>query len=150
VFRQTCDLVLGLRALTEQLALAEHLLVMEDDWLICPNAMMALAYAIDKAYAYDDRWIALRVSYGFNGFVIRDSDLPSLITHLAAHPSRRPPDHLLFEWFSGERPDTAKFALGRSYRIFRHNLFFHIGSISTLNQPAKRFTPGCYALMYDW
>jgi len=37
VFKQTCDLVMGLRALSEQLPPAEHLLLMEDDWLLCPN-----------------------------------------------------------------------------------------------------------------
>ena len=31
---------------------------------------------------------------------VRQSDLPSLASHLAAHFDRRPPDHLLFEWFS--------------------------------------------------
>eukprot|EP00967_Tisochrysis_lutea_P157458 scaffold319629_cov36-Tisochrysis_lutea.AAC.3 len=35
---------------------------MEDDWLICPNAMMALAYAIDKDHFCfearpDDCWL---------------------------------------------------------------------------------------------
>jgi len=35
---------------------------------------------------------------GFNGVVIREPELPSLVRHLAAHPSRRPPDQLLFEW----------------------------------------------------
>jgi len=63
-----------------------------------PVGLLALSYAIDKAYAYDERWLALRVSYGFNGVVIREPELPSLVRHLAAHPSRRPPDHLLFEW----------------------------------------------------
>jgi len=28
---------MGLRALSEQLPPAEHLLLMEDDWLLCPN-----------------------------------------------------------------------------------------------------------------
>ena len=41
-------------------------------------------------------------------------------------------------------------AQGRSYRIFRHNVFHHIGHISTLAQPTNRYNPGCYALMYDW
>ena len=62
--------------------------------------------AIDRAYTYDPHWLALRVSYGFNGVIVPMPDLPSLTDHLAAHFSRRPPDHLLFEWFSGERADT--------------------------------------------
>ena len=63
-------------------------------------------HAIDKAYKYDPRWLALRVSYGFNGVIVPQEDLQSLETHLARHFDRRPPDHLLFEWFSGERADT--------------------------------------------
>ena len=127
---------------------ADHVLLMEDDWLVCPSALLALQYLLDKAYAYDEDWLALRVSYGFNGVVVRGgADLRSLRRHLESHPWRRPPDHLLFEWFSGERPDTKAYAAGRSYRVFRHNLFYHIGALSTLNQPKTRFTPGCYSLM---
>ena len=66
----------------------------------------AVNHAIDKAYKYDPRWLALRVSYGFNGVIVPQEDLQSLETHLARHFDRRPPDHLLFEWFSGERADT--------------------------------------------
>ena len=33
------------------------------------------------------------------------------------------------------------------YRIFRHNVFTHIGHISTLAQPKGRYNPGCYALL---
>ena len=62
--------------------------------------------AIDRAYTHDPHWLALRVSYGFNGVIVPQADLPSLAAHLAAGFSRRPPDHLLFEWFSGERADT--------------------------------------------
>ena len=147
VFRQTCDLVGGLEALLA-MPPADHVLLMEDDWLVCPSALLALQYLLDKAYAYDEDWLALRVSYGFNGVVVRGgADLRSLRRHLESHPWRRPPDHLLFEWFSGERPDTKAYAAGRSYRVFRHNLFYHIGALSTLNQPKTRFTPGCYSLM---
>jgi hypothetical protein len=53
--------------------------------------------------------------YGFNGVVIPTPDLPSLAAHLRDGFKRRPPDHLLFEWFSGERPETKARALGRSY-----------------------------------
>jgi len=149
VYQQSCDLVAALQGL-QTLPRAKYTMLMEDDWLLCPNGLTSLVYFIDKATRYDREWIALRVSYGFNGVVLRDADLPSLQRHLAKHAARRPPDHLLFEWFSGERDDTRKHAFNRSYRIFRHNLFYHIGQVSTLAQPARRFTPGCYSLLYDW
>ena len=68
--------------------------------------MSSAYHAIDKSYLYDPHWLALRVSYGFNGVIVHQPDLASLADHLAGHFDRRPPDHLLFEWFSGERPET--------------------------------------------
>ena len=52
---------------------------------------------MSKSYSYDPNWIALRVSYGFNGVVVQAADTPSLRDHLVAGVTRRPPDHLLFE-----------------------------------------------------
>ena len=106
VQRQSCDLVAAFRALMEVRPMSAHVLLLEDDWLLCPHGMAAIQHAMDKAYAYDKAWLALRVSYGFNGVIVPTADLPSLTDHLAAHFARRPPDHLLFEWFSGERADT--------------------------------------------
>ena len=106
VQRQSCDLVAAFRALLSVHPAAVHLILLEDDWLLCPHGLLAINHAIDKAYTYDRRWLALRVSYGFNGVIVPQADLPSLTDHLASHFSRRPPDHLLFEWFSGERPET--------------------------------------------
>ena len=106
VQKQSCDLVSAFGALLGVTPRARHVMLLEDDWLLCPHGLSAALYAVDKAYAYDPRWIALRVSYGFNGVVVKQGDLDSLAHHLATHYSRRPPDHLLFEWFSGERPDT--------------------------------------------
>ena len=58
--------------------------------------------------------------------------------YLLTHPYPLPPS-----------PANRLHALGRSYRIFRYNVFHHIGHISTLAQPINRYNPGCYALMYD-
>ena len=71
---------------------------------IAPAALTAPAAA--QASRWDPDWIALRVSYGFNGVVVRHADLPSLGAHLVSGYARRPPDHLLYEWFSGKRPET--------------------------------------------
>ena len=67
VQRQTCDLVAAFGALTTVQPAAEHVMLLEDDWLLCPHGLLAVYHAMDKSYAYDPHWIALRVSYGFNG-----------------------------------------------------------------------------------
>ena len=43
---------------------------LEDDWLLCPSGLQAALHAMSRAYRYDPDWIALRVSYGFNGIVV--------------------------------------------------------------------------------
>mmetsp|Transcript_24001 Transcript_24001/g.57020 ORF Transcript_24001/g.57020 Transcript_24001/m.57020 type:complete len:326 (+) Transcript_24001:1321-2298(+) len=155
VQQQTIDLAEIFAVADAALPRAELVMAAEDDWLLCPNGLLAILHLVRTASALDPHWIALRCSYGFNGIVLRAADLPSLVEHLAAHFVRRPPDHLVFEWFSGEwhakqkLPGSAN-AAGRSYRTYRHNLFYHIGHISTLSQPSNRFTPRCYELLYDW
>lgn len=39
---------------------------------------------------------------------------------------------------------------GLARRDRSHNVFHHVGHISTLSQPKGRYNPGCYALLYDW
>ena len=73
-------------------------------------------------------------------------------TPVPRHQSPLPAPHTSphRRWFAGEVADTRERARGRSYRIFRHNVFHHIGHISTLSQPKGRFNPECYTLLYDW
>ena len=71
VQRQTCDLVAAFTALSAVQPAPAHVMLLEDDWLLCPHGLVAAAHAIDKAYLYDPHWLALRVSYGFNGVVVR-------------------------------------------------------------------------------
>ena len=119
VQQQSCDLVGAMHALLRVQPAAEHVMMLEDDWLLCPHGHRALSYAVDKAYLYDERWLALRVSYGFNGVVVPQADLASLAAHLQNHFHRRPPDHLLFEWFSGERDETRCEGTARAARAAR-------------------------------
>lgn len=150
VQQQTLDLAEVLTIVAEERPSPHLVLFMEDDWLICPHGLLALVYFVRKVNSVSREWTALRCSYGFNGIVIHSSDLTSLRNHFVANYTARPPDHLVFDWFmaraGGPGSDTA---LG-PYRVFRHNLFYHIGVQSTLNQPSNRYTPRCYELMYDW
>lgn len=100
VSKQTEDLaymLLGVNAKT-----ADHIFVVEDDQLLCPNAMLAVQYLIRKAYSYAPDWLALRASVGFNGIVMRAADAKPLSDFLRLRLGRRPPDHLFSEWI--QRP----------------------------------------------
>lgn len=145
-------------------------MLLEDDWVLCPQGLAAAQYAIRKAHRYDPRWLALRVSYGFNGVVVPQADLNALSSHLGnpENVARRPPDHLLYEWFSGENlirdakkidgrvgangtdEQQSQAQPARSFRVFRYNLFHHIGAASTLAQPAGRHNPACLSQLFDW
>jgi hypothetical protein len=156
VQQQTLDLAAVFRLAAALAPSARLVLAAEDDWVLCPNGLLALLHFVREATRLDPRWKALRCSYGFNGVVVRGEELRELAAHLAAHSARRPPDHLVYEWFSNEwaskQPpaDGDEAASARSYRVYRHNLWYHIGQVSTLSQPANRFTPRCYELLYDW
>jgi hypothetical protein len=51
---------------------------------VCPNAIKITQYLVRKLNAapQTSNWLALRVSYGMNGILLRNADLLSLITYL--------------------------------------------------------------------
>ena len=51
---------------------------------VCPHGMTALQYIVRKVMALESlqNWLAIRVSYGLNGVVLRNNDLTTLVTHL--------------------------------------------------------------------
>ncbi len=51
---------------------------------------------------------------------------------------RRPPDHLVVEWFAGETEEAARHKNGRANIGFKFNLFDHIGLVSTLRSQKTR------------
>jgi len=130
VRRQTKDLVYTLRQADS--SSPSHIFVMEDDFYLCPHALDALFYIIDKAYKMDDDWLAMKVSYGFNGILLRSKDVEPFASYLLQHYRRRPPDHLQTEWWAGETAQSKKYKSGRSYFVFRYNLLEHIGVQSSL------------------
>eukprot|EP00966_Prymnesium_polylepis_P133411 3083741-Prymnesium_polylepis.1 len=130
---------------------------MEDDFLVCANLVPTLHHAIRKAHLYGGDWIALRVSYGLAGIVLRGRDLDPLASYMVDRqrarcgnsasanrvpPTRspradllglsvargRPPDHIAVEWFAGETARSRAYRVDRHNVAFRYNLLEHIGS----------------------
>ena len=71
---------------------------------VCPFMLRALHYALAKAQALQPGWLALRVSYGMNGVLLRVRKTlnPQLSLHLSAAP---PPLH---RWRILQRPGARR------------------------------------------
>ena len=139
VVRQTLDVVATIR-----LSLLAHeddlYLAMEDDFEACAGFLHDLSSALAEADELHPTWIALRISYGFNGVVMPARDALALAAYLETHATRRPPDHLLVEFFAGETRESADHKRGRPHLAFRTNLLHHIGEASTL-RPRRDAAP---------
>jgi hypothetical protein len=148
VRRQTCHLTSLLDAAGPRGA---HYLFMEDDFDTCGHALRALQYAAAKAYLRAPEWLALRVSYGMNGILMRAADVAPLTAYLRAHVARLPPDLLWREWATlGGRGRAAPGPKGlrRPMLVYRQNLFSHTGDVSTFAvRPARKTWPACFAPM---
>lgn len=148
VLQQTSDVAKAFELMNEELQKipSQYFIIMEDDWLLCKNAWISLQYLINKVETQftPSDWIALRFSYGLNGILFQGSDLPALKDFfLSKLSSLSPPDHLIYEFMKSHHEKNRKII------VFRHNLYNHIGDISSLVQ-RKRANPGCFGYMYDW
>lgn len=162
VRKQTCDLIALLREAAPQ---SRYYLFMEDDFEVCPLALRALQHAMASADAgaATRGWVALRVSYGLNGVVLRSGDVLALADYFWEHVARLPPDLLWAEWVRArsQRPRPAALAglrrerlpaepRGdlRPYVIYQHNLMRHLGEISSFAvRPDRPAWPGCFEPM---
>jgi hypothetical protein len=146
VRKQTRDLAQVVRLSTHR---GGHYLFLEDDMLLCGQGLLSLQYAVTKAQRYHPDWIALRASYGMNGIVMHDKDLTTFASYLETHQSRRPPDHLVVEWFAGETRESKAYRGSRQNVGFKYNLFEHIGLHSTLRADKAAAFPGCYDTLVE-
>ena len=124
----------------------KYFLFMEDDMLLCKHAIRAAMYLLDRADEYSHgKWIAVRASFGMNGiFMQGGDDLDVFADYLVEHQSRRPPDHLVVEYFAGETRQSAKIKDNRPHFGFRYNLCDHLGAHSTLRSEMAKQMPICY------
>lgn len=123
---------------------AKYYLFLEDDMQFCKSGLLAIQYLLAKAERYHPNWLAIRASYGMNGIFMHSKDLQVFGDYLLKHQMRRPPDHLVVEWFAGETKESKAYRGDRANIGFRYNLFNHIGAVSTLRSQKQTSFPMCY------
>ena len=145
VRQQTLDVVFTLKEV-HRLAKPQFYAFMEDDFELCANGLTAIQYVMNKATLYHGDWIAIRMSYGLNGIIIKGKDILPVATYFEGNVRRRPPDHLIVEWFAGETAFSKQHKNNRVNVGFRYNIFKHIGVKSTIRKAKfkHRNFPKCW------
>ncbi len=146
VRRQTRNIVTVMR---KNINKAKYYLFLEDDMKLCQNGFLAINYMLQKSSRYHPNWLAIRSSYGMNGIFMRNNDLEPFAKYLIDNQVRRPPDHLVVEWYAGESKVSAAYKGKRANIGFRYNLFDHLGVVSTLRAQKSGSFPRCYELLAE-
>lgn len=84
---------------------SEFFMFMEDDFPICPAALLTLKYLTTKSDLLLPSWIALRVSFGMNGILMRSQSLPSFSAYVWAYFPLKPIDLLFVRWIKHDFED---------------------------------------------
>ncbi len=82
-----------------------------------------------------------------NGILLQSKDLNSFADYLIQHQTRRPPDHLVVEWFAGETEQSKAYKNNRKHIGFKYNIFDHLGVVSTIREAESPPYPRCYHLL---
>lgn len=146
VRRQTRNIVTVMR---RNINKAKYYLFLEDDMKLCQNGFLAINYMLQKSSRYHPNWLAIRSSYGMNGIFMRNNDLEPFAQYLLDNQVRRPPDHLVVEWYAGESKVSAAYKGKRANIGFRYNLFDHLGVVSTLRAQKSGSFPRCYEMLAE-
>jgi hypothetical protein len=77
VRKQTRDLV-SLLQHNSVMKTSEYYLFSEDDMRLCEHGLIALRYLINRATFFRKNWLAVRISYGMNGILMRNNAVSSL------------------------------------------------------------------------
>jgi hypothetical protein len=146
VRRQTRNIVSVMRKSVNH---GRYYLFLEDDMVLCQHGLFTINYLLHKANAYHPNWLAIRTSYGMNGIFMHNKDLETFGSYLIKHQVRRPPDHLVVEWYAGETPEAKAYKANRVNIGYKWNLFDHLGVISTLRQQKSGAFPRCYEMLTE-
>lgn len=128
VRKQTRDVAAVLRVAA---GAADYFVFGEDDMELCRHGFLATSYLLNRATKAYPRWLAIRASFGMNGIFLHDADVLPFAGYLEAHQARRPPDHLVVEWYAGETDESKRHKAGRAHLGFKWNIFDHLGHKST-------------------
>jgi len=119
------------------------MLLMEDDFELCPGSLPLIKHAIQKAQR--DSFSGIRVGIAGNGTIIPCADVMPLTSYLLKHQFMMPVDLLFAEWFLRIHGDSKSHLHdGHKFRINQVNLFHHIGSVSSFSDGrGQRRVVGC-------
>jgi hypothetical protein len=126
----------------------ENMLIMEDDFEVCPMGLHMIKLAIARA---DMRgWSTLRVGVGMSGILVKCSEIPPFIRYLMDNQNMMPVDLLYTEYFAGlNHQGRARFGDPkknvRPFRVLANNLLDHLGVASTFKGRKARHVVGCGA-----
>ena len=124
----------------------ENMLILEDDFELCPQGLHMIKFAILRA---DQRgWSTIRVGVGMSGIVIKCSEIPPFIHYLMTNQNMMPVDLLFTEYFAALN-SRGKLEFGdpgrqvNPFRVLQHNLLEHLGKESTFSNRGARHVGGC-------
>ncbi|KAH9255765.1 hypothetical protein BASA81_006159 [Batrachochytrium salamandrivorans] len=145
VQQQTRDIVNTLLVVSNKYS-PRYVVFQEDDFVWCQSALFSMAYIAARLEAqHRANWLVARFSFGFNGFMLHGgADVRALAGYLHKHQTRRPPDHLLVEWFSGETNESLAYKQHRVHAAYKYNLFIHRGTISSLRSTGQPLYISCW------
>ena len=124
----------------------ENMLILEDDFELCPQGMHMIKFAILRA---DQRgWSTIRVGVGMSGIVIKCAEIPPFIHYLMTNQNMMPVDLLFTEYFSAvNRQGRRQFGDPRRnvnpFRVLQYNMLEHLGKQSTFSGRGQRHVGNC-------
>jgi len=129
---------------TSQEHCTDMVLIMEDDFDVCPEFFARSRTVLEAARSIDPNYAAVRVSYGMNGVFLHCKDLGPMIQYLQDNIKFGPADTLFgYLWTVTKRvkdtkhiPDVSLFH-NRSYFVVRNNIMEHFGKVSSRSQKDK-------------
>jgi predicted chitinase len=129
-----------------------YMMLMEDDFEMCPWALNHLYRAISAAeFQYFSNFTAIRVSYGFNGMILHCTDVKKVSEYLFENKQEGPTDAMTSPWWTKYLPEGKAYFGDRKHCAYRHNLLEHIGDHSAVwghKSTQKGRFPQCYDDLY--